>query len=193
MTFAASPEREAVMSRVRAMIADGTLKPGAAAPSAERLARETGAGRFACRAALRALAGAGDLEPGPSPGARMRVPCGREAQDAGAAARARLAASLRTRRKDAGMTQEDLAGRLGVSVTTVGHAETGRMWHSRGFWLRAGILLGDGGDLLRQYDALTYPVPQPPPAVLPLSIGVTAGGVLVTWPDGTENLVPPPP
>lgn len=151
MTFDAGPEREAVKDRVRKMIADGTLQPGALVPSAERLAKETGA-----------------------------------------ALRVKLSATLRARRKATGMTQQDLAGKLGVSVTTVGHAETAGVWHSWGFWRRAGEVLGDGGDMLRLYDQLKHPVPEPPPPVLPLSVVITADGVLVTWPDGTENLMAPP-
>ena len=41
---------------------------------------------------------------------------------------------------------------LGVSITTVGHAETGRTWQSRDFWRHADHLLGVDGDLLRLYD-----------------------------------------
>ncbi len=44
--------------------------------------------------------------------------------------------ALAAERRAAGMTQEELAEKLGVSVTTVGHGETGRLWHGRGFWGR---------------------------------------------------------
>jgi hypothetical protein len=40
-----------------------------------------------------------------------------------------------------------------VSVTTVGHAETGRLWQSRHFWEQADAVLGADGDLLRRHDA----------------------------------------
>ena len=39
------------------------------------------------------------------------------------------------------------------SATTVGHAETGRLWQSRQFWERADSGLGAGGALLRLHDA----------------------------------------
>jgi hypothetical protein len=106
------------------------------------------------------------------------------------------------------MTQPALAGKLGVSVTTVGHAETGRAWQARGFWLRADEELGGGG-LLRMYDrykaaeAAGHAAPEaagdtapeePAPAgpVLPVSVTITPAGVAVVWPDGTETLATPP-
>ena len=48
-----------------------------------------------------------------------------------------LSRTLAARRRAEGLTQPELADVLGVSVTTVGHAETGRMWQSRDFWWRA--------------------------------------------------------
>ena len=50
------------------------------------------------------------------------------------------------------MTQPELAGKLGVSLTTVGHAETGRLWQARGFWLLADQELRAAGVLLRMFD-----------------------------------------
>ena len=94
-----------------------------------------------------------------------------------------------------------------MSLTTVGHAETGRTWQSREFWRLAGQALGDGGELLRAYDRYQAgghaPAPEaagtavpgepaPPVPVLPVSVTITPGGVLVTWPDGTETLARPP-
>ena len=35
------------------------------------------------------------------------------------------------------LTQPQLAIRIGVSVTTVTHAETGRLWQAREFWKQA--------------------------------------------------------
>ena len=52
-----------------------------------------------------------------------------------------------------GLTQAELAALAGVSVTTVGHAETGRTWQSRRFWERADTALRAAGDLLRLHDA----------------------------------------
>jgi hypothetical protein len=33
-----------------------------------------------------------------------------------------------------GLTQPQLAAVTGMSVTSIGHAETGRLWQSRRFW-----------------------------------------------------------
>ena len=60
--------------------------------------------------------------------------------------------ALAGRRRGAGMTQIELAAIVGVSVTTVGHAETGRLWQSRNFWERADKALGAHGLLLRHHD-----------------------------------------
>jgi DNA-binding transcriptional MocR family regulator len=64
---------ETVAGLVRDMIADGTLKPGAPAPSGAALARETGFRTLTCRKALRALLADGTLTWGASPNARLRV------------------------------------------------------------------------------------------------------------------------
>jgi hypothetical protein len=106
------------------------------------------------------------------------------------------------------MTQPELAAELAVSLTTVGHAETGRLWQARDFWRRADALLDEFGDLLRMFDDYraakhaapagepddTPPPdePAPPGAVLPSSVTISPAGVLVTWPDGTGTLVTPP-
>lgn len=50
---------------VRAQVADGTLKPGQAAPSGAQLARLTGFSKLTCRKALRTLISEGTLVPGP--------------------------------------------------------------------------------------------------------------------------------
>jgi hypothetical protein len=34
--------------------------------------------------------------------------------------------------------------------------------------------------------------PEPPPPPLPVRVAISAAGVLVTWPEGTETLVTPP-
>ncbi len=38
-------------------------------------------------------------------------------------------------------------------MTTVGHAETGRLWQSRRFWEKADAVLDAHGELLRLHDA----------------------------------------
>ena len=105
-----------------------------------------------------------------------------------------------------GLTQPALAALLGVSVTTVGHAETGRAWQAREFWRRADAALGGAGHLLRmfeRYKAAEYAAPEevgdtapedtvPSGPVLPVSVTITPDGVAVVWPDGTETLTRPP-
>jgi hypothetical protein len=202
-------KRDTAAGLVRDMIWDGTLRAGSAAPSAAALARETGYSVVTCRAALRSMLDDGTLRRGASHGARLRVapPAGGAVAD-GDALRLRLSAMLAARRRAAGLTQHMLAALLGVSVTTIGHAETGRVWQARGFWQRAGGVLGDDAGLLRLYDdfkvAESCPPPADPPAaaepsaepgplaVLPSSVAITAAGVLVTWPDGTQALARPP-
>ena len=149
------PKYARVAEDVRAQIADGTLRPGQPAPSGAALSRVTGYSTLTCRKALRMLIADGALIPGPSRNARPRVagpPQLPVERDLAAAARA-LAAGLAGRRRAKGLTQPELARRVGVSVTTVGHAETGRLWQSRQFWERADAVLGAGGALLRLHDA----------------------------------------
>jgi hypothetical protein len=149
------PKYARVAEDVRAQIADGTLRPGQPAPSGAALSRVTGFSTLTCRKALRMLIADGALIPGPSRNARPRVagpPQLPVERDLAAAARA-LAAGLAGRRRAKGLTQPELARRVGVSVTTVGHAETGRLWQSRQFWERADAILGAGGTLLRLHDA----------------------------------------
>jgi hypothetical protein len=149
------PKYARVAAAVRGQIADGTLRPGQPAPSGAALSRVTGYSTLTCRRALRVLIADGVLTPGPSRNARPRVagPPQLPAQrDLASAARA-LATGLATRRRASGLTQPELAGRVGVSVTTVGHAETGRLWQSRQFWEQADTALGADGDLLRLHDA----------------------------------------
>jgi len=149
------PKYARVAAAVRRQIADGTLRPGQPAPSGAALSRVTGYSTLTCRRALRALVADGVLSPGPSRNARPRVagpPQPPAERDLAAAARA-LAAGLAARRRANGLTQPELAGRVGVSITTVGHAETGRLWQSREFWERADAVLGAGGGLLRLHDA----------------------------------------
>jgi DNA-binding transcriptional regulator YhcF (GntR family) len=149
------PKWARVAAAVRAQVADGTLRPGQPAPSGAALSRVTGYSTLTCRRALRALVADGVLVTGPSRNARPRVAGGaapRAERDLAAAARA-LSAGLAARRRAAGLTQPELARHAVVSVTTVGHAETGRLWQSRRFWDRVDAVLGAHGDLLRLHDA----------------------------------------
>lgn len=202
-------KRDVVADIVRDMIADGSLKPGSPVPSAAELARKTGYTTSTCRSGLQVLLADGTITRGVSPTARLWVPRpgGAGARDADAL-RVSLSRALAARRRAAGMTQPELAVELGVSLTTVGHAETGRVWQARDFWCRADALLDEFGDLLRMFDDYraakhatpagepddTSPPEEPAPAgaVLPSSVTISSAGVLVTWPDGTGTLVTPP-
>lgn len=136
---------------VRGQVADGTLKPGQPVPSAQALARTLGFSKQTVRCGLDLLLADGTLMPGASPGARLRVAAPPSGDERGATLA--LSAALAAARHAAEMTQPDLATRLDVSVTAVGHAETGRVWHSRGFWERADKTLGAGGELVALHDA----------------------------------------
>ena len=149
------PKYLRVAAAVRNEIADGILRPGQPAPSGAELSRVTGYSTLTCRRALRVLVDDGVLTPGPSRNARPRVagpPQPPSERDLAAAARA-LSAGLAARRRARGLTQPDLAARMSVSVTTIGHAETGRLWQSRQFWEHADAVLGAGGDLLALHDS----------------------------------------
>ena len=149
------PKYARVAAAIRRQIADGDLRPGQPAPSGAELSRATGFATLTCRKALRGLIEEGVLVPGPSPNARPRVadPQARgEERDLAEATRA-LSAGLAAARHAAGLTQVELAALAGVSVTTVGHAETGRTWQSRRFWERADTALCAAGALLRLHDA----------------------------------------
>jgi transcriptional regulator with XRE-family HTH domain len=144
-----------VAAAVRGQIADGTLRPGQPAPSGAELSRLTGYSTLTCRRALRELIADGVLSPGPSRNARPRVagvPQPPAERTLAAASRA-LSAGLAARRRANGLTQPELAGLVGISVTTIGHAETGRLWQSRQFWVRADAVLRADGSLLRLHDA----------------------------------------
>lgn len=146
-------KRDAVARLVLEMIADGTLKPGGAVPSGAALARVVGCSTLTARVALRMLLVDGTLVRGISRTGRLRVALAGDASGVDVeTAKAALSKALAGRRRAAGLTQPELAAKLGLSLTTVGHAETGRVWQARGFWLRADQELGGTGDLLRLYD-----------------------------------------
>ncbi len=149
------PKWARVAAAVRGQIASGTLRPGQPAPSGAALSRLTGFSTLTCRRALRALVADGVLVPGPSRNARPRVAGGprpRAERDLASTARA-LSAGLAARRRATALTQPELARLACVSVTTIGHAETGRLWQSRRFWDRVDAVLGAHGELLRLHDA----------------------------------------
>lgn len=160
---AAEPAWQAVARYVCALIADGALRPGQPVPSGAELSRRTGHAVPACRQALRDLAADGVLTEPVSVNGRARVAGSTLPQDAqDTIPAAALSGALARQRRAAGLTQPDLAALLGVSVTAVGHAETGRLWQSRDFWLRAGQLLG--GNLAHLHDEYTAAKPAAPKA-----------------------------
>jgi DNA-binding XRE family transcriptional regulator len=69
-----------------------------------------------------------------------------------------LSHALAERRRAAGLTQPELASEVGMSVTAIGHAETGRLWQSRRFWQRVDLALRADGALLARYER---PAPLP--------------------------------
>jgi DNA-binding transcriptional MocR family regulator len=145
------PKYQQAAGFIRDQIKNGTLAPGAPAPSGAALSRTTGYSVLTCRRALRTLVTAGVLTPGASQNARPRVPG--PGDQALADAKRALSAALAKHRHRAGLTQPGLARLIGLSVTSIGHAETGRTWQSRPFWELADKALNAGGDLLRLHDA----------------------------------------
>jgi hypothetical protein len=116
--------------------------------------------------------------------------------------------ALAVRRRATGLTQPRLAEIAGVSVTTIGHAETGRLWQSRRFWEHAGKGVSAGGELLALHDAhRAAAVPAGPATATegtgaksttdaPPAVAVAATGpvtcVTITWADGAVTTVYPP-
>jgi DNA-binding transcriptional MocR family regulator len=156
---------------VTEMIASGKLAPGATAPSATFLEDMTGVHRSTCRRALLRLVRDGVLDPPASRSGMPRVPGG---GGPGPAERALSAMLARTRRA-IGLTQEQLALAAGLSVTTVGHAETGRLYHTPATWARLDAALGAEGRLVRAHAAWQAGLD----ICGPQGLGV-AGGVLRT-------------
>ena len=194
-----------VAAHVRGQIADGMLSPGEPAPSGASLARITGYSQLTCRKAIRTLIQEGVLVPGPSPGARPRVPPRRPTpgeRTQANAARA-LSAALASRRRAAGLTQPQLAAITGMSVTSIGHAETGRLWQSRRFWELVDKGLRAGGELLALHDAYRAAAVPADPATVPEDAEVSAAAsptlavaasapvaaVTIIWADGTVTTV----
>jgi Helix-turn-helix domain/Bacterial regulatory proteins, gntR family len=191
MTGAIVRKYEQAAAVVRAQVADGTLKPGQPAPSGGSLARRTGFSPLTCRKALRALVAEGVLSPGSSQNARPRVafPGG---PAPGRAAR-ELGRTLAALRGVNGLTQPGLAVLTGYSVTTIGHAETGRLWQSRSFWAKADTVLTAGGELLRLHDAYRAESAEPadvaaPPAALAPAVLTR---MTLHWADGTATTLYP--
>jgi DNA-binding transcriptional regulator YhcF (GntR family) len=200
------PRYKQVAAMVAEQIADGVLIPGALAPSGAALAKVTGYSVLTCRRALRILVKDGVLAQGAGPSARPRVP-GPGGQALAEAKRA-LSTALAERRRATGLTQPQLAELIGVSVTRVGHAETGRLWQSRPFWEHADTALSANGGLLRLHDAYrAAEVPSSPsaaedpppeadraesPAAVTVNVPQSVTCIAITWVGGTITTVYPP-
>jgi hypothetical protein len=206
VTGVTAPKYARAAAIVRAQVTDGTLRPGQASPSGEQLARLTGFSTLTCRKALRTLISEGVLVPGPTPGARPRVPvpAGDAPGELAAALSRALPAALAAARRAQGLTQPALSALTGFSVTAICHAETGRLWQSRQFWEKTDLALAGDGHLTRLYD--TYraataspgdgPEPQPGPAPAD-SPGPPPGPpaliqLTLHWSDGTATTAYPP-
>jgi DNA-binding transcriptional regulator YhcF (GntR family) len=150
-----TPKFQQVAAAIRRQIAEGMLIPGEPVPSGAALARATGYSVLTCRKALFTLIRDGVLVPGASPTARLRVagPATANHDQTVADAGRTLSAALARYRRAQGFTQPQLATAVGKSITTVGHAETGRLWQSRDFWERADKTLYANGELLALHDA----------------------------------------
>jgi hypothetical protein len=190
-----APKYAQVAAIVRAQVTDGTLRPGEAAPSGAQLARLTGFSVLTCRNGLRSLVREGVLSPGASPAARPRVTVPEGTRGDGPA-RA-LSRGLAARRHAAGLTQPGLSALTGFSVTTIGHAETGRLWQSREFWEETDLALAAGGELTRLHDAYRAGTAgrvseEPPPACVPVPRRASLVRMTMHWSDGTVTTVCPP-
>jgi hypothetical protein len=203
------PKYLQVAARIRAQVANGALLPGVPVPSGAALSRTTGYSTLTCRRALRTLIDDSVLVPGVSRNARPRVAPSAPVQGHRSLADAArtLSKALAARRRLAGLTQPEFAKLAGVSVTTVGHAETGRLWQSRRFWERADAVLSACGELLALHDAYRAVAASagpdaaggttaaPAADVLP-AVAVSASGpvtcVTITWADGAVSTVYPP-
>jgi DNA-binding transcriptional regulator YhcF (GntR family) len=159
---------------IRARVEDGTYRPGQPVPSGAELARLAGCSTLTARKGLRALVGEGVLVEGVTRTARHRVPVPAGPEQDTEQTRRVLSSALSGRRRAAGLTQPDLAAKIGVPVTTVGHAETGRLWQSARFWRDADDALGARGRLVQLHEAYRAAKdgrPTPAVAGVPLPAG----------------------
>ena len=200
------PKYKKVAEIIRGQIADGVLAPGASAPSGAALARVTGYSVLTCRRALQTLVEDGVLTLGASRNARARVPRANWSDQTLDDAKRALSSALAGRRRAAGLTQVHLAQITGDSVTSIGHAETGRLWQSRPFWERVDKVLNANGEILRLHDAFrAAEVPTAPevgaegttPSCIALAQAPLASEgpptpaiILIVWSDGAITTAP---
>ena len=138
---------------VRKMIKSGKLQPGDLTPAASTLSVLTGTHKRTCRKALLIMAARGELAPPLSPRGRPRVPGG----DSPGTATLALSAALAAARKAAGLTQEQLAERAGLSATIISDAERGHFRRSSAErWARLDQAAGARGRLVRMHAAWQF-------------------------------------
>jgi len=187
---AVARKTDQVVELIRARIADGTLKPGVLSPSGAELSKETGFCVVTCQKAQRLLFAEGDLTR-LSQGGRYRVAGDGPPRDGH-----ELAQALAGRRIAAGLMQTEFAAAIGMSVTTVGHAETGRLWQSRRFWEKADTVLGADGGLLALFETWQARSPSDATARAPVTLAavsapdVRSAPVEADMPDGIVITLP---
>ena len=146
------------------------------------------------------------LAPSTSRNARSRVPGSVRNDQKAADAKRQLSAALAGRRRGAGLTQPQLAEITGDPVTTIGHAETGRLWQSRPFWERADKALNANGELLRLRDTYRAVDVSTDPAIVATETALntpdsaeaqspaegppTQAIILIVWTDGAITVAP---
>jgi DNA-binding transcriptional regulator YhcF (GntR family) len=201
------PKYAQVADDIRAQIESGNLASGQPAPSGVALARTTGYSAATCRRALGVLLAHGELVPGSSRYARPRVPGPADSHERAHADAARsLSAELAGRRRVAGLTQSQLSEVAGVSVTSIGHAESGRLWQSRRFWEQVDQTLSANGELLLRHDAyrasqIKFARPSTieacttaftaPAFVAKIAITWSSGEVTTLYPSQSGSITPP--
>jgi hypothetical protein len=143
----------------------------------------------------------GALIPGTSRNVRPRVPSLASARQRTRAEAARVLSSvLADRRRAADLTQQpQLAEITGMSMTTIGHAKTGRLWQSHRIWERVDKGLNAEGELLRLHDAYLAAEALRDPAVIADEACETTATALasvmritISWANGDLTTVYPP-
>jgi hypothetical protein len=151
-------------------------------------------GRLSARCGSTTAPTIGDAPPVPAPTPSPNAgPC--NGGQAPADAARDLSAALAARRHAVGFTQKELADLIGCSVTTVGHAETGRTWQSRRFWEHAEKTLNANGELLDLHDryraAAVPPDLDAKPVADPAPGPPTLVRIVLVWSDGSTAFALP--
>jgi hypothetical protein len=85
-----------------------------------------------------------------------------------------------------------------MSVTSIGHAETGRLWHSRRFWILMDDALKARGELLSLHDAYratgtaasSKNFPEVMTAIEEEAFPPTPASIMILWSDGAITSIP---